>query len=55
MRALSLGASVVAGMSTALAAAADGDPKRGADVYRACVTCHALERACISAARASAT
>src|SRR3546814_14317824 len=25
------------------AAAAEGDPKRGAEVYRACVACHALE------------
>lgn len=43
MRAISFAASVVAGMSTAFAAAAQGDPKRGAEVYRACVACHALE------------
>lgn len=36
-------AAVVA-LSTALSPArADGDPKRGASVYRACVACHSLE------------
>ena len=43
MRAVSLAASVVAGMSTAFAAVAQGDPKRGAEVYRVCVVCHAME------------
>src|SRR3546814_6062324 len=27
----------------ATAGAAEGDPKRGAEVYRACVSCHAIE------------
>src|SRR3546814_16158508 len=30
-------------LHAATAGAAEGDPKRGADVYRACVSCHALE------------
>jgi len=43
MRAIVLGASVMAGVSTASAAAAQGDAMRGAEVYRVCVSCHALE------------
>src|SRR3546814_7031204 len=30
-------------LHAATAGAAEGDPKRGAEVYRACVSCHALE------------
>jgi cytochrome c len=38
-------ASAVALTSAAFSSAsADGDPKRGASVYRACVACHSLER-----------
>ena len=33
---------VLASLSVAAGALADGDPKRGAQVYRACVSCHAL-------------
>ncbi|MGH6947495.1 MAG: c-type cytochrome [Kiloniellales bacterium] len=43
MRRLALWLAMLAGLSTASAAAADGDPKRGAQVYRVCVACHALE------------
>lgn len=35
--------SVLAGLSVSSAALADGDARRGAQVYRACVACHALE------------
>src|SRR3546814_17983512 len=34
---------VAALLLLASAAAAEGDPKRGDEVYRACVACHALE------------
>lgn len=33
----------LAGLSVSSAALADGDARRGAQVYRACVACHALE------------
>ena len=36
-------ACLVAGIYATAADAAEGDPKRGAEVYRACVSCHALE------------
>lgn len=34
---------LVAGIYATAADAAEGDPKRGGEVYRACVSCHALE------------
>ncbi|MBO6720119.1 MAG: c-type cytochrome [Rhizobiaceae bacterium] len=34
---------VLAGLTVSSAAIADGDARRGAQVYRACVACHALE------------
>lgn len=36
-------ACLAAVLQTTAAGAAEGDPKRGAEVYRACVSCHALE------------
>lgn len=43
MRGVSLWLTILAGLHAASVAAADGDLKRGAEVYRACVACHALE------------
>lgn len=43
MRGLSLWPTVWAVLAVTAAAAADGDPKRGAQIYRGCVACHALE------------
>lgn len=43
MRWFSVWLTVLAGLHAASADAADGDPKKGAQVYRACVACHALE------------
>jgi cytochrome c len=34
---------MLAGLFAASVASAEGDPKRGAQIYRACVACHALE------------
>lgn len=38
-----LALAALAGFSVSSAALADGDARRGAQVYRACVACHALE------------
>lgn len=43
MRKPALWLALLAGLHVVSASAADGDPKRGAQVYRACVACHALE------------
>lgn len=43
MRGFTLWLTIFAALHAASAAAADGDPKRGAGVYRVCVACHALE------------
>ena len=40
---LSITAALLGPLSWALAASAEGDPKRGANAYRACAACHALE------------
>ena len=43
MRALPHLLVMLAGLFATSVASADGDPKRGAQIYRACVACHALE------------
>lgn len=43
MRGSSLWLTLLAGLHAASVAAADGDPKRGAQIYGVCVACHALE------------
>lgn len=43
MRRIVLCLALLAGLSVSSAALADGDARRGAQVYRACVACHALE------------
>src|SRR5680860_158830 len=43
MNKMTLFLSIVAWAINSSANAADGDPKRGAQVYRACVACHAFE------------
>ena len=43
MRGFSLWLTILAGLTGTAVTAADGDPKRGAQVYRACLACHALE------------
>lgn len=43
MRKLAVCLALFAGLHPVSAGADDGDPKRGAQVYRACVACHALE------------
>ncbi len=43
MRRLALCPALVAGLSVSSTARADGDAQRGAQVYRACVACRALE------------
>lgn len=43
MKGLRLWLTIFAALITTAATAAEGDPKRGAQVYRACVACHALE------------
>jgi cytochrome c len=43
MKKLGMLLAVLATVSAASAHAAEGDPKRGAEAYRACVACHALE------------
>jgi cytochrome c len=43
MKKLGMLLAVLGTVSAASAHAAEGDPKRGAEAYRACVACHALE------------
>ena len=45
---------ITAGLVSPSAAAAEGDVARGAQVYRACVACHALEPGLHLTGRASA-